>query len=268
MVIGSCLQQMSLLALELLLLARNRCVKAGLSYSRSLEVRSERTRRAGSRPVPAIDRRIVQKSFTSTPLNTTEAIKSLSRDLAPAHRPMFVKVASEHDAAQGECFYNVGAKVARSGGEILYGWAIWEWPNVFVEAEHHAVWNNGDELLDVTPPLGGEHRVLFLPDPARAYDFESRKRLPNVTRSLGLIPAAQHWLDATHQLQDFMDSNSNGRLVIFDEREFRPLIERVERRKAEILVTLAERTRVSDPCFCGSGRRYRKCCGPMIDLRG
>jgi hypothetical protein len=62
--------------------------------------------------------------------------------------------------------------VARDGGEILYGWAIWEWPRVFIEAEHHAVWSKGGCLTDVTPQVPPADTILFLPDTERAYDYE------------------------------------------------------------------------------------------------
>ena len=41
-----------------------------------------------------------------------------------------------------------------------------------LEAVHHAVWHRPDNTLaDVTPKVDGEQRILFLPDPARPFDF-------------------------------------------------------------------------------------------------
>jgi hypothetical protein len=65
----------------------------------------------------------------------------------------------------------VARKVARVGGSISSGWAIWTMPGVYIEAEHHGVWRRrtGD-LVDVSPQSSLPKRILFLPDPAAVYD--------------------------------------------------------------------------------------------------
>ncbi|WP_430649416.1 SEC-C metal-binding domain-containing protein [Bradyrhizobium uaiense] len=35
---------------------------------------------------------------------------------------------------------------------------------------------------------------------------------------------------------------------------------------AVILVDLAIRTKANDPCICSSGKRFKTCCAPLIDL--
>ncbi|WP_447763339.1 hypothetical protein [Sphingopyxis panaciterrae] len=70
-------------------------------------------------------------------------------------------------------------KVRQKGGEITYGWAIWHRPNLYFEAEHHAVWRNDlGNLIDVSPQLGGRKRMLFLADAAAVYDpFAPRQNI-------------------------------------------------------------------------------------------
>lgn len=65
---------------------------------------------------------------------------------------------------------------------MLTGWAIWEWPKVFIEAEFHAVWSNTrGELFDLTSrPLISPH-ILFLPDPLTKYDG---RQIDNVRKPL------------------------------------------------------------------------------------
>jgi hypothetical protein len=66
-----------------------------------------------------------------------------------------------------------------SGGEIVYGWVIWQHGNYFIEAEHHAVYRRSDgSLVDITP--GTTKRVLFLPDPSAVYEFGTTKQTDNV----------------------------------------------------------------------------------------
>lgn len=60
--------------------------------------------------------------------------------------------------------------VAEHGGESVVGWAIWEVPGVYIEAEFHSVWRASDGALhDLTPRPTPLDSILFLPDPSRQY---------------------------------------------------------------------------------------------------
>lgn len=51
------------------------------------------------------------------------------------------------------------------GGRRVHGWAVWKFDD-FLLAEHHSVWDDGDQLLDVTPPKFGGNHILFIRDDA------------------------------------------------------------------------------------------------------
>ena len=54
---------------------------------------------------------------------------------------------------------------------MIVGWAIWEWPGVFIEAEFHAVWASPEgQLVDFAPRSLRSSHVVFLPDPSRKYE--------------------------------------------------------------------------------------------------
>lgn len=79
-----------------------------------------------------------------------------------------------------DCFECLRQKVARNGGRIQFGWAIWEWPRVYGEAEHHAVYepSTGPPWVDIAPSALLEiWRRLFLPDNGALYDFENEGTL-------------------------------------------------------------------------------------------
>jgi hypothetical protein len=60
--------------------------------------------------------------------------------------------------------------VSAYGGDQVFGWTIWEWPKVFIEAEFHSVWRDSEgAMLDVTKKSREIPRILFLPDPSRRY---------------------------------------------------------------------------------------------------
>lgn len=138
---------------------------------------------------------------------------------------------------------------------------------MFIEAEHHAVWDDGTgTLTDITPHVCGEKRILFLPDPERIYDFEGKKRIINVKRSLGEVREAQKWIDASDYLARYLEAHSVGAEITVNRDHLAILARAVEHAKGEVLVALARRTRPHEPCVCGSGQKFRKCCRPLIHL--
>lgn len=106
-----------------------------------------------------------------TPANQSSVfVIDFCQQIAPNDEP--IRVAHEPLSGQPllECFSIVPEQVVSQGGKQLTGWAIWETPSVFIEAEFHAVWQKPDGTLqDVTPrPLPFDH-ILFLPDSRREY---------------------------------------------------------------------------------------------------
>jgi hypothetical protein len=66
------------------------------------------------------------------------------------------------------CLENCEAEVKKSGRTVQFGWVIWELKSAwFIEAEFHAVVRTGSRLIDITPRIDGEDRILFVPDAFR-----------------------------------------------------------------------------------------------------
>jgi hypothetical protein len=216
--------------------------------------------------MPAINPEIFRKTFTTSPRTVSPTIRLLCRDLNRDHEPIWVPVNPSSDAIVSECFNNVAAKVKTEGGSLLFGWTIWEWSRVFIEAEHHAVWVNDGVLLDITPHVNGEDRVLFLPDPERTYDFVGKTRLTNVKRSLNEFTSVDRWIAASDALHRTVEEHSVGNELRIDRNLLKAFSERAWQAQAQILVDLARSTKVNDPCFCNSRRKFKKCCAPLIDL--
>jgi hypothetical protein len=103
--------------------------------------------------MPAVDPAIFERKCTRRPKAVSKEILKLCADISPALVPIPVNVAPEPSAELNNCFHNVASIVAKNGGAILYGWSLWEWPRVFIEAEHHAIWdNNGERAEEVQTP--------------------------------------------------------------------------------------------------------------------
>lgn len=57
------------------------------------------------------------------------------------------------------------------GGQVIGGWAIWERPKVYFEAEFIAVWQNPDgERFYIRRPGTSGQQLLFLPDQRQPLD--------------------------------------------------------------------------------------------------
>lgn len=216
--------------------------------------------------MPVIKTEIFQKSFVNTPEEISTPIRALCRDLSPNNRPTWVAVKPDPNAIVSECFINAAARVARDGGSLVFGWTIWEWPRIFIEAEHHAVWEKDGERLDITPHVNGQQRILFLPDPGRVYDFEGKRRLINVKRSLGEFSSVDRWIAASDDLQRTMEDNSVGNEVRMNREHLKALWERARMAQAQVLIDLVSNTKVNAPCFCRSGKKFKKCCALLTDL--
>jgi hypothetical protein len=216
--------------------------------------------------LPVISTELFKKAFTTAPQTISPSIISLCREVYPDHAPTWVPVHPDRDAIMNECFNNVSAKVTREGGAILYGWLIWEWSRVFIEAEHHAVWEKDGTILDITPHLNGEQKVLFLADPGRVYDYQGKKRIVNVKRGLGQFPSVDRWIKAADNLQHTLEEHSVGDEIRINRAQLSTLVTNLRNAQGAMLVEIAANTKVNDRCFCNSGK-FKKCCAPLIDLR-
>lgn len=63
-----------------------------------------------------------------------------------------------------ECYYNVAQMIKKHGGEPVYGWVLWE-SSSMIEAEAHCLYKNLEGVvLDITPRVSGENKILFVAD--------------------------------------------------------------------------------------------------------
>jgi len=197
--------------------------------------------------------------IVTTPQKITQVVRDFCSSINPASRPVFVDVRPKGGARPGECFVNVKSQVERRGGRIVYGWTIWLAPDLYIEAEHHAVHGLQDgRLVDATPHVHGETRVLFLPDEAKEYDWENGRRRDNIRLSLSDNPVVQKYLDHAAEMAAFIEQHSKGRQVEFSESALQakvlgglPVIQEF------MNLAVHEDSR----CTCGSGKAVKRCCG-------
>lgn len=199
--------------------------------------------------------------YTTTPPEITRAIRRLAEKVAFGNQAVYLTVQPEADAIVNECFPNVEAKVVRSGGRMLCGWQLWEWPHVLVEAEFHAVWVSPEgEMVDITPKPQGEARILFVPDQRRRYDgfVVDNVRMP--LRDDQLIRDFIQVSEAKTKVMNRGERATQYGYVSVPAHEIEPLLAA----QGFLGQSLMTGLRDHDPCLCGSGSKYKRCHGRML----
>ncbi len=129
------------------------------------------------------------KYVATTPKKITPEILAFCRDEIGQGLPLYIPVAPTPEAAPGQCYFNVLDEIERQGGEMQIGWLIWELPDMYLTAERHAVVDRSGRFVDLTPAVGGERRVLFVPT-----DEDGIHRIPNKYRALANHPLLERFI--------------------------------------------------------------------------
>ena len=201
--------------------------------------------------------------YSSVPSTLTRAVLDFCKSVS-VETPRFLQIEPSSGAVVGDCFALVDRIVLERSGAARYGWRIWEWPGVMIEAEFHSVWRDREGVLhDYSPAPFDTERILFLPEARRAYHGN---QVNNIRKSLGGIPAIQEFFDAADDEFEFMNrgdrATAHGRLTFsgVEAREFTAIQRRKVAAQLAIMRTLPRPGR-NDPCPCGSGKKFKRCHG-------
>jgi hypothetical protein len=200
-----------------------------------------------------------------TPAGDSQHAASLCAELSPSEQPFYVDVRPIIGEPVNECFHVVNRHLEKFGGLAVIGWAIWELPTVFVEAEFHAIWKSPDGVyLDVAPKSTPTQRVLFLPDYSRTYDGYP---LDNIRRPISSAPEVRNFFRALGAKYELM--NRGGRAREHGEVCLRGS-EVLEYHRIEgAIAQFGEQVQARYPsvgpympCPCGSGKKFKWCHRP------
>jgi hypothetical protein len=140
----------------------------------------------------------------TTPDSIDQKITDFCAKISPGSIPVFLSTEHVHGAKALNCFENVNNYVKLKGGDIQYGWLIWEWPNVMIEAEFHAVWKPYEgKLVDITP--NDTIKVLFLPDNKMGYE---RKQVNNIRKALRNDKLIRRYIKSSNKLFAVMNKGN------------------------------------------------------------
>ena len=125
-----------------------------------------------------------QKVSETTPASISDDTVEFCKEIGSGS-PVFVPVQSDRYGLYGYCSDGVNEKIKHDGGAIRFGWAIWEYPRLYLTAEFHAVWVNGDgNAIDITPKPSGETRIVFSGNGSYSSIFDFNQRPANRLRQI------------------------------------------------------------------------------------
>jgi hypothetical protein len=171
-------------------------------------------------------------------------------------RAEYVPTLSVPFAVPLECFNTVDRQIELESGSRALGWRIVECPNIYIEGEFHAVWRSPAGSLYDLLPEEGEARTLFAPDPSRTWTGE---RVANVRLALLDHPAVRRFIECGERWDRALRGRA-GEEVTLDRSDLHGLQLTPEERRQFMALVIAHRGR-NDPCYCGSGRKMKKCHG-------
>ncbi|MCW2247854.1 hypothetical protein M2352_003488 [Azospirillum fermentarium] len=204
-----------------------------------------------------------------TPGRIEPYIRAFCKDIRAEYDPVYVKVAPLANAALRDCFNVVKNHCHGYGGEMVFGWNIWLWPNVCLKAEHHAIWRSPEDgLIDLTPKENSAENILFLPDPERVCDVTGEKRTYNICKRLKADPDIEAMLSAERALFDYEEACTvpGTQEMRVNQNEYQ--VYQVNKAIATAKVAL-KYCRGPSPCCCGSGEKFAHCHRPdMEELTG
>ena len=105
----------------------------------------------------------------TAPKKLSLSIKFFIKNMGLTNRPRFLKFTNISEAYKSSfCFNNCELESKQSGAKTVFGWTIWEdKKHSFLEAEFHAVLFKNNTLIDITPRIDNEPKILFIPDSER-----------------------------------------------------------------------------------------------------
>jgi hypothetical protein len=215
------------------------------------------------------------------PKTLTEEHLSFCRSICATQTPSFAPIQPAEGALFGECFNNVKTHIDKFCGSMVYGWDVSILDGVYGEAEFHSVWCSPEgQLIDITPKPHDDAMILFHPDDGREYDFQNGRGFPNQFAVFNNDPLVEKFIALSKTRSEKFSSMGAGRLFTMPKQFIKDLLiaqyevyakyvglDDEDMASYNQLVALPTpivkkvKAGRNDPCTCGSGKKYKKCCG-------
>ena len=173
---------------------------------------------------------------TRTPHVLKPSILQFCNSIVPNQQPFYIPVKTLLNQPINECFAILPKHIATHGGEQIFGWIIWEWPKVMIEAEFHTVWRTEDGILiDITPKIISVNHILFLPDISRKYEG---RQIDNIRKPLTGDKRIRRFCQLSHEI--FLALNE-GDLAYKCEVPITPRIQKIKDEMTQLHLTFIQK---------------------------
>jgi HTH-type transcriptional repressor of NAD biosynthesis genes len=164
-----------------------------------------------------------------------------------------VEIQQFENTIQNYCLDNVTNYLNSNNGSIQYGWIFSMLGRFVLKTHAHAVvhMENG-RLICVTPPESKMAKIKFVRDES-VKDLIVNNRLP--VKGYGLVDSL-----IIEKFVSFENEQDVARLNGDSARVYEIYSEKLLL-ASEFFTYVSNNTRKDDPCYCGSSRKFKKCCG-------
>lgn len=197
-----------------------------------------------------------------TPHINSGSVNEIVKIINSGTEPIYISSRPIEEGPENECFPIVDSYIAQHGGTRVLGWALWELPGIFIEAEFHAVWQSPDgNFIDLVPRNDKTINILFLPVPDAVYDGFQINNIRIPLNNNSVIRDFIKLLDDKFEFENRGERRGvYGHIELSgsDAEEYMFLMKRIgycEIEKDKLHKPLGP----YDPCHCGSGNKLKWC---------
>lgn len=189
-----------------------------------------------------------------TPILDSQSVEIIKEKINSCFEPQYINVSALTNAPLQECFNIVDKYITEHGGIRILGWALWELPRYFIEAEFHAVWESPTgEVKDLTPRQSPTKKILFIRDPSMNYNGG---RVNNIRINY----SKNHIIDDLFKIyEDEFETFGPSGIVLQHQQLINLSLEMRKVSVQERMELIYKNLRKIDPCFCNSGDMLKDC---------
>jgi hypothetical protein len=199
--------------------------------------------------------------LVQTPTCITSDIRTTCKNLSK-FKPIFIDITAPSWSIHNKCSLNAKRFSEEYGGNVIFGWDVAVWKNVLIDCIGHAVVLKDDKFTDVTPNKYGNSKSLFVQDDNITFDYTNdMSRMPSKMIAISKAKEVRRLITLEEEIYNIKIKYpiTSGEIALNPNDGMN--ITKLEKEKQELIPKIIRNhTHHSDPCICGSGKKFRKCC--------
>ncbi len=199
--------------------------------------------------------------LVQTPNYITPDVRTTCKNLSES-KPIFIDITAPSWAITNKCSLNAKRFSEELGGSIIFGWNVSVWKNVLIDCIGHAVVLKDDKFVDVTPNKYGNSKSLFVQDDNIIFDYTNdMSRMPSKMIAISKAKEVRRLIIIEEEIYNIKIKYpiTSGKIALNPNDGIK--ITKLDKEKQELIPKIIlNHTHYNEPCICGSGKKFRKCC--------